>query len=99
MGCTSLLRRYGTGSSRSNVPLHFDEYALATAIVSLDTSAGFEGGLVIQSTGSKRFLAELEQGDMLFHSYDLLHGVDVTATCMHNSNLQGPCSWREIALL
>jgi len=78
--CTSLLRRYGTGSSRSNVPLHFDEYALATAIVSLDPAAGFEGGLVIQSTsGSKRFLAELDQGDMLFHSYDLLHGVDVRA--------------------
>merc|ERR1719282_2120560 len=77
--CSSLFRKYGTGSSRTAIKLHYDEYALATAIISLDARVDFLGGLVVQSSmasGSRR-LVELEQGDLLLHSYDLLHSVDV----------------------
>lgn len=79
--CTSLLRRYGTGSSRSAIKFHFDEYAFATAIVSLDEPTNYVGGLVVQSEplAHLRRLVLLHKGDLVIHSYDLLHSVDVQA--------------------
>ena len=48
--CSSLLRKYGVNSSRTGVGMHFDEKALATAIISLDRSEDYVGGLVVQSS-------------------------------------------------
>lgn len=75
--CTSLVRKYGNGSVRQGVLMHFDEKALATAIISLDHSDDYEGGLVVKSPSLALRLATLEQGDLILHSYDLLHAVDI----------------------
>jgi hypothetical protein len=77
--CFSLVRRYLDGERRAH-DAHFDIQALATVVVGLN-SAGrdFEGGLFI-SAGSvstdKRFI-QMQKGDAVVHTSDLLHGVQV----------------------
>lgn len=41
--CSSLLRKYGEGSSRNEIRFHFDEYAFATVIVALDRRNDYVG--------------------------------------------------------
>ncbi|CAK0844893.1 unnamed protein product [Prorocentrum cordatum] len=76
---SSLLRRYGAGSSRTAIAAHTDEYALATAVLALDREEDYTGGLIVQASfaPASRRLVMLGQGDMVFHSYSLLHAVDV----------------------
>lgn len=84
--CSSLLRRYGDAGIRTSIQAHFDEYAFATAIVSLDKLSDFSGGLVVQAQPAEhsRRLVELDLGDLVLHSYDLLHSVDVQGGTRHS---------------
>ncbi len=75
--CTVLLRRY-QASERLTVPSHFDRMAYVTAVASLNP-AEFDGGLYLQRTpraDSREFFA-VRGTDLVFHSYDLNHGVEV----------------------
>lgn len=76
--CHCFLRRY-LPEERRGLGAHFDHHAYVTAVVGLNPE-DFEGGLFIQGEArSDRKFVDLEKGDVLFHQYNLHHGVDVTA--------------------
>ena len=75
--CTVLLRRYRL-SERMAVPSHYDRIAYLTAVASLNPIE-FDGGLFLQRTpraDSREFFA-VGSRDLIFHSYDLNHDVEV----------------------
>lgn len=75
--CSSLVRRYLPGERRKH-PRHFDAEAFVSAIMPLNVG-NYEGGLYVQ-TGAhvdSRAFVDFEFGDVLFHQYDLEHGVHV----------------------
>lgn len=89
--CEALLRYYDE-DSRCVHPAHFDADALVTAVLELDTSSvcaapntsstkGFAGGFYVQPGAhvSSRIPISLAAGDVVAHSFDLQHGVHVTA--------------------
>ena len=55
-----------------------DSLAYATAVVALNTH-DFEGGIYLQAGAhaSSRRMLDLDHGDLLLHSFDMMHGVDV----------------------
>ncbi|CAE7455284.1 esiB, partial [Symbiodinium sp. CCMP2456] len=59
---------------------HYDGHAFATAVLGLSDPSGYEGGLYLQPGPqiSSRRTVRLEPGDLLVHSFDLQHGVEVT---------------------
>ena len=78
--CGVLLRRY-RASERLKVPNHFDRMAVVTAVASLNPSE-FAGGLYLQRTPRAESREYFSSGnssgrDVIFHSYDLNHGVHV----------------------
>eukprot|EP00928_Gymnodinium_smaydae_P012160 TRINITY_DN14420_c0_g1_i3.p1 TRINITY_DN14420_c0_g1~~TRINITY_DN14420_c0_g1_i3.p1 ORF type:complete len:376 (-),score=71.00 TRINITY_DN14420_c0_g1_i3:36-1163(-) len=78
--CSALLRQYefGNSSARQDHALHFDAQAFVTAVVGLNPEE-FTGGLFVQEgedVASRSFI-DLQKGDVVFHQYDLRHGVDV----------------------
>jgi hypothetical protein len=84
-GCAScmvadaLVRRY-LPDERQSLSRHFDVSAFATAIMPLNPGE-YRGGLYVQgapSVDSRKFV-EFGAGDMLFHQFDVMHGVQVDA--------------------
>ena len=75
--CSVLLRRYQS-SERVRVPSHFDRMAYVTAVASLNP-AEFDGGLYLQRTAraDSRELFSEPGRDLVFHQYDLNHGVEL----------------------
>jgi len=76
--CHILLRRYRS-HERITHPIHFDEMAFVTAVADLDSEA-HTGGLYVQ-TGphvESRWFVPPGNGSVVFHQYDLDHGVDVS---------------------
>jgi hypothetical protein len=75
--CSVLLRRY-KASERMKVHSHFDRLAYITAVASLNPS-DFTGGLFLQRTPnvSSREFFKVGARDVVFHQYNLNHGVDV----------------------
>ena len=75
--CNALLRRYLPEERRAH-PTHFDSHAFVTAVVALNAEE-CEGGLYVQTQprAATRGYPLLRRGDVLLHSYDLLHGVRV----------------------
>ena len=75
--CSVLLRRYQS-SERVRVPSHFDRMAYVTAVASLNP-ADFDGGLYLQRTAraDSREYFSVGGRDLVFHQYDLNHGVEV----------------------
>ena len=80
--CQALLRHYADGQRRVH-PAHFDGHALVTAVFEVGAAeAVFEGdGFYVQpgAHASSRRPVALGAGDVVAHSFDLLHGVEVTA--------------------
>lgn len=75
--CSVLLRRY-LATERVKVPSHFDRMAYVTAVASLNPSQ-FDGGLYLQRTArsdSREFFS-VGGRDLVFHQYDLNHGVEL----------------------
>lgn len=76
--CSVLLRRY-VPLERRGAPMHFDRMAAVTAVATLN--GDFEGGLFLQRSdhvSSREYLdGSYGPGDVVFHQYDLNHGVDV----------------------
>lgn len=76
--CTALARRYRPEERRAH-PHHCDNEAYITAIVALNGPEDFTGGLYVQTSDrvdSRKYIT-LNVGDMVFHQYDLKHGVNV----------------------
>jgi len=75
--CNVLLRRY-RASERMAVPSHYDRLAYITAVASLNPT-DFDGGLYLQRDPRAESREYFRTGsrDMIFHQYDLNHGVDV----------------------
>jgi len=75
--CNVLLRRY-QASERMAVPSHYDRLAYITAVASLNPT-DFDGGLYLQRSPRAESREYFRTGsrDMIFHQYDLNHGVDV----------------------
>ncbi|CAE7280253.1 unnamed protein product, partial [Symbiodinium microadriaticum] len=74
-----LVRRYLPEERRTHAA-HYDGHAFATAVLGLSDPSGYEGGLYLQPGPhvSSRRTVRLEPGDLLVHSFDLQHGVEVT---------------------
>lgn len=73
-----LVRRYRPGERRSHA-VHYDGHAYATAVLGISEPEEFRGGLYLQpeaSAESRRF-CNLSPGDVVLHSFNLQHGVDV----------------------
>lgn len=73
-----LVRRYRPGERRSHA-VHYDGHAYATAVLGISTPEEFQGGLYLQPEAcaeSRRF-CNLSPGDVVLHSFNLQHGVDV----------------------
>lgn len=76
--CHCFVRRY-LPEERRRLGAHFDHHAYVTAVVGLNPDA-FEGGLFVQGEArSDRAFVGLGPGDVLFHQYDLHHGVEVAS--------------------
>ena len=80
-----LVRMYSEGARRVH-PAHYDGDALITAVMEIDTRTdgaaggkGFTGGFYVQPGAhvSSRVPLALTPGDVLAHSFDLQHGVEV----------------------
>jgi len=73
--CHCLLRRYLPEERRIH-PSHYDAHAFVTVVVALNPGE-YEGGLYVQQSPrlATRQYPRMEPGDILVHSYDLLHGV------------------------
>ena len=80
--CEALVRVYSDGQRRVH-PAHYDTDALVTAVLEVDlTPEGFEGlGFYVQPGAhvNSRISVPLAPGDVVAHSFDLQHGVEVTA--------------------
>jgi TPR repeat protein len=85
--CEALVRVYADGQRRVH-PAHYDTDALVTAVLEVDLgddpsgSRGFEGpGFYVQPGAhvASRIAVPLAPGDVVAHSFDLQHGVEVTA--------------------
>ena len=80
--CEALVRVYAEGQRRVH-PAHYDTDALVTAVLELDLGGPpFEGtGFYVQPSAhvSSRISVPLAPGDVVAHSFDLQHGVEVTA--------------------
>ena len=84
--CEALVRMYNVDERRVH-PAHYDADALITAVLELDTTdgstsaKGFTGGFYVQPGAhvESRVPLSLDPGDVLAHSFDLQHGVDITA--------------------
>ena len=78
--CDALVRIYEEGQRRQH-PAHYDSQALVTAVLEIDTGCGgFEGpGFYIQPDAhvSSRLPITMSPGDVIAHSFDLQHGVEV----------------------
>jgi TPR repeat protein len=75
--CNVLLRRYRP-AERRGIPPHNDRNAFVTAVAQLNPDE-FAGGLYLQRTAraaSREYFA-VPASDVIFHKYDLRHGVDV----------------------
>ena len=77
--CEALARMYDEGARRVH-PAHYDGDALVTAVVEIDTG-GFGGGFYVQPgcEPSSRIPISLAPGDVIAHSFDLQHGVEVAS--------------------
>jgi len=78
VACTSIVRRYLQDERREH-PWHYDSDAYVTMVLPLSAASDYRGGLYIQpgfDRHAKEFV-ELEAGDALFHSFDVMHGVEV----------------------
>lgn len=108
--CEGLVRAYDDESRRVH-PAHYDADALVTALFELD-AGGYEGpGFYLQPGAhvSSRLpmSGALKAGDLLAHSFDLQHGVEVHAgrrwsvvlwfTCSDNSCHSKERPWYESA--
>lgn len=73
-----LVRRYLPGERRS-LEMHWDGHAMVTGVLGLCDPDSFQGGIYLQpdTSFSSRTFPRIEPGDLLVHSYDLLHGVHV----------------------
>lgn len=78
MLCEALVRYYEDGRRRVH-PAHFDADALVTAVFEVSPPDGFEGGFYVQPGAhvSSRLPVRLEAGEVIAHSFDLQHGVEV----------------------
>eukprot|EP00746_Dinoflagellata_sp_MGD_P133586 gnl/MRDRNA2_/MRDRNA2_67314_c0_seq1.p1 gnl/MRDRNA2_/MRDRNA2_67314_c0~~gnl/MRDRNA2_/MRDRNA2_67314_c0_seq1.p1 ORF type:complete len:476 (+),score=77.44 gnl/MRDRNA2_/MRDRNA2_67314_c0_seq1:1-1428(+) len=75
--CTSLVRRF-LPQERLTHKRHYDRQAFATVILAINPEE-YVGGYFVQpleNATSRRFL-ELVKGDLIFHRYDVDHGVNV----------------------
>ncbi len=79
--CDALVRTYEEGQRRVH-PAHYDSQALVTAVLEIDMGCGgFEGpGFYVQPDAhvSSRVPVALSSGDVIAHSFDLQHGVEVS---------------------
>jgi predicted 2-oxoglutarate/Fe(II)-dependent dioxygenase YbiX len=58
--------------------MHRDGQAIVSVVVSLsEYGTDYTGGLYVAANGAGRQAIALGVGDAVFHSYDLLHGVQV----------------------
>ena len=80
MLCEALVRYYEDGRRRVH-PAHFDADALVTAVFEVSPPDGFEGGFYVQPGAhvSSRLPVRLEAGEVIAHSFDLQHGVEVSS--------------------
>lgn len=80
--CDALVRTYDEGQRRVH-PAHYDSQALVTAVLEIDMGCGgFDGpGFYVQPDAhvSSRVPVALSAGDVIAHSFDLQHGVEVRA--------------------
>jgi len=78
VACTAIIRRYLQGERREH-PWHYDSDAYVTMVIPLTAAADYSGGLYVQPTYDRndREFIELEAGDAVLHSFDVMHGVDV----------------------
>jgi len=78
--CEALVRYYEDGRRRVH-PAHFDADALVTAVFEVSPPDGFEGGFYVQPGAhvSSRLPVRLEAGEVIAHSFDLQHGVEVSS--------------------
>jgi TPR repeat protein len=80
--CEALVRVYADGLRRVH-PAHYDTDALVTAVFEIDLGGQpFQGpGFYVQPGAhvSSRIAVPLAPGDVLAHSFDLQHGVEVTS--------------------
>ena len=80
--CEALVRVYAEGQRRVH-PAHYDTDALVTAVFEVDLGGPrFEGsGFYVQPSAhvASRIAVPLAPGDVIAHSFDLQHGVEVTA--------------------
>ena len=78
--CDALVRSYDEGQRRQH-PAHYDSQALVTAVLEVDMGCGgFEGpGFYVQPDAhvSSRLPITMSSGDVIAHSFDLQHGVEV----------------------
>jgi len=76
--CEALVRYYEDGRRRVH-PAHFDADALVTAVFEVSPPDGFEGGFYVQPGAhvSSRLPVRLEAGEVVAHSFDLQHGVEL----------------------
>eukprot|EP00929_Paragymnodinium_shiwhaense_P104272 TRINITY_DN68536_c0_g1_i1.p1 TRINITY_DN68536_c0_g1~~TRINITY_DN68536_c0_g1_i1.p1 ORF type:complete len:451 (+),score=70.81 TRINITY_DN68536_c0_g1_i1:49-1401(+) len=73
-----LVRRYVPGERRT-LGVHFDVHSYVTAVLGLNDPSEYTGGLYLQPeahASSRRFF-RIQPGDVVFHSFDLEHGVFV----------------------
>mmetsp|Transcript_47515 Transcript_47515/g.91887 ORF Transcript_47515/g.91887 Transcript_47515/m.91887 type:complete len:490 (-) Transcript_47515:191-1660(-) len=78
VACTAIIRRYLQGERREH-PWHYDSDAYVTMVIPLTAAADYSGGLYAQPTFDRndREFIELEAGDAVLHSFDVMHGVEV----------------------
>ena len=88
--CEALVRCYAEGQRRTHPP-HYDADALVTAVFELDMTrplaaavapaVSFEGGFYVQPGAHRRerMPIRMHPGDLVAHSFDLQHGVEVTS--------------------
>ena len=75
--CSSLIRRYLPGERRTH-GIHRDGQAIVTSVMSFtDYGSDFLGGLYVAANGVGRQVVALRKGDVVIHTNDLLHGVQV----------------------
>ena len=87
------LRRYGDdiaeGTSRNGISAHYDVFSKVTSVIAMDNTAaeGTDGlyttkmsndGATSNHASLRRFFP-LERGDGVVHTWDVLHGVDVSS--------------------
>ena len=78
----ALIRAYREEDKRQALAPHFDASSFATIIIPLNPGQ-YEGGLFVQegADASSRLDVDgsFDKGDALIHSFDVMHGVEVTA--------------------